>query len=434
MVRSWLSRSHSGAREIAGLAVLYGLYEVARGAGGENVRVAMQNTADIVAFERAAGLYVEQVSRELSPMRLRCSGCSTCCSTSQGPQSRLRIHRRHPDRFPIVRTTFVGATALALVGYVFYPAAPPRLAELGFSDTVTSSTGLRPELRPARGAVQPVRRRPEPPLRLRADRRCRSRGTASRRWVPDRRRALPGRDAPDHRRHRQPLLRGRRPRWARGGRRLARGSRARRRARAPRPAPRVATSRARRQPYSRGVGGHTAGHQSSLPRFARRGDSLGTPTQPHLEIPMSPLKRSNNIAARMGRWSARHRKTAIFGWLAFVVAAVVIGGVVGTKQLGENDTLPGESGKAARILEDGSSSLPARPCSSRASRSRRAASRSGRPSRTSRAGVRPGRRRQRREPVRRRQRRPDLGRRPLRDRQLRHPRGTPRRPSTRSIR
>ena len=41
---------------------------------------------------------------------------------------------------------------------------------------------------------------------------------------------------------------------------------------------------------------------------------------------MSPLKRSNNVAARMGRWSANHWKTAVFGWLAFVVASVVIGG------------------------------------------------------------------------------------------------------------
>ena len=41
---------------------------------------------------------------------------------------------------------------------------------------------------------------------------------------------------------------------------------------------------------------------------------------------MSPLKQSTNIAARMGRWSARHRKTAIFGWLAFVVASFAIGG------------------------------------------------------------------------------------------------------------
>jgi uncharacterized membrane protein YdfJ with MMPL/SSD domain len=68
---------------------------------------------------------------------------------------------------------------------------------------------------------------------------------------------------------------------------------------------------------------------------------------------VSPLKNSSNIAARMGRWSARHRKIAIFGWLAFVVAAVALGSVLGTRQLGENDTLPGESGRVARILDEG---------------------------------------------------------------------------------
>ena len=40
---------------------------------------------------------------------------------------------------------------------------------------------------------------------------------------------------------------------------------------------------------------------------------------------MSPLKKSNNIAARMGRWSASHWKTAVFGWLAFVIVALVAG-------------------------------------------------------------------------------------------------------------
>jgi uncharacterized membrane protein YdfJ with MMPL/SSD domain len=73
---------------------------------------------------------------------------------------------------------------------------------------------------------------------------------------------------------------------------------------------------------------------------------------------MSPLKRSNNLAARMGRWSATHWKTAVFGWLAFVIAAVVIGGAVGTKTIKESDTLPGESGRAARILDE---SFPVSP-------------------------------------------------------------------------
>jgi len=69
------------------------------------------------------------------------------------------------------------------------------------------------------------------------------------------------------------------------------------------------------------------------------------------EKEMSPLKRSNNIAARMGRWSASHWKTAVFGWLAFVVAALLIGNVVGTKQIDNQDSNVGQSHKADQILK-----------------------------------------------------------------------------------
>src|SRR4029453_7249407 len=68
---------------------------------------------------------------------------------------------------------------------------------------------------------------------------------------------------------------------------------------------------------------------------------------------MSPLKHSNNLAARMGRWSANHWKTAVFGWLAFLVASVVIGGPGGTKYLEDNDLAVGEAGTAAKIIEAG---------------------------------------------------------------------------------
>jgi hypothetical protein len=146
MFRRWLAQSHSGAREIAGLAALYGLYEVVRGAGGENVQAALANTADIVAVEQAVGIHVErgvQEAFEAIPLAPTLLGLAYVLLHFAGTAAALIwIHRRHPDRFPIVRTTFVVATALALVGYVFYPAAPPRLSGLGFSDTVTSSTGL----------------------------------------------------------------------------------------------------------------------------------------------------------------------------------------------------------------------------------------------------------------------------------------------------
>jgi RND superfamily putative drug exporter len=67
---------------------------------------------------------------------------------------------------------------------------------------------------------------------------------------------------------------------------------------------------------------------------------------------MSPLKRSTNIAARMGRWSAHHRKTAIFGWLAFVIAAVVIGSAVGTTYIDDNDLNVGEAHRADKMIEN----------------------------------------------------------------------------------
>jgi uncharacterized membrane protein YdfJ with MMPL/SSD domain len=59
-----------------------------------------------------------------------------------------------------------------------------------------------------------------------------------------------------------------------------------------------------------------------------------------------------NLAARAGRWSASHWKTATFGWLAFVIVAVVLGGAIGTKQLTDDDS-PGESGRMERILDAG---------------------------------------------------------------------------------
>jgi uncharacterized membrane protein YdfJ with MMPL/SSD domain len=57
--------------------------------------------------------------------------------------------------------------------------------------------------------------------------------------------------------------------------------------------------------------------------------------------------KSNNIAARAGRWSAQHRKKAIVGWLLFVIVAVFVGGSVGTRTLDDvDDNGIGESGRA----------------------------------------------------------------------------------------
>src|SRR5262249_27955394 len=146
MVRSWLSRSHSGLTEVAGLALLYGIYEVVRGAGQHQLAVALDNTASIVTLEKHLHIFWErtvQNGAESVAFLPAVLGFAYMALHFFGTTGFLVwLHRNRRDSFPVVRTTMIVSTALALVGYRFYPAAPPRLADLGFSDTVSSSTGL----------------------------------------------------------------------------------------------------------------------------------------------------------------------------------------------------------------------------------------------------------------------------------------------------
>src|SRR6476620_11578669 len=61
---------------------------------------------------------------------------------------------------------------------------------------------------------------------------------------------------------------------------------------------------------------------------------------------------SRNLAARAGHWSATHRKTAILGWILFVVLATVIGGKVGQNQLKDYASGNGDSKRGAMIVDD----------------------------------------------------------------------------------
>ncbi|CAN5212222.1 MMPL family transporter [soil metagenome] len=62
--------------------------------------------------------------------------------------------------------------------------------------------------------------------------------------------------------------------------------------------------------------------------------------------------RPTNIAARAGRWSAQHRRIAIFGWVGFVIAATVGGGLIGTNSLAPAEMGNGSS-RTADLAVDG---------------------------------------------------------------------------------
>ncbi|WP_405688426.1 MMPL family transporter [Streptomyces sp. NBC_00057] len=66
-----------------------------------------------------------------------------------------------------------------------------------------------------------------------------------------------------------------------------------------------------------------------------------------------------NLAARIGVWSAHHRKTAILGWLLFVVLAAGIGGASGLVEMTDSENAAGDSARAEQILDDAGLGQPA---------------------------------------------------------------------------
>ncbi len=66
-----------------------------------------------------------------------------------------------------------------------------------------------------------------------------------------------------------------------------------------------------------------------------------------------------NLAGRAGRWSAENWKKALFGWLVFAVAAMVIGNTVGHIQMADSKAAAGETATALRLLERAGLKQPA---------------------------------------------------------------------------
>jgi uncharacterized membrane protein YdfJ with MMPL/SSD domain len=82
-------------------------------------------------------------------------------------------------------------------------------------------------------------------------------------------------------------------------------------------------------------------HDRRRPVFPNGGDAMQ----------LSTLSPTRNLAARMGRWSASHRKIAIFGWLAFVIASIAIGTGVGQKLIDQQNSNVGQAHHADQILK-----------------------------------------------------------------------------------
>lgn len=133
--------AHSGKVELAAVVALYALYEGVRGFGSATLATARAHTDGIVSLEQHLGVFVERPLQSavahmpVVPALLGLAYMTLHLTATAGMLA--WVHRSHRERFAVVRTTLVLATAASLAVYVLYPAAPPRLSGLGFADTVT---------------------------------------------------------------------------------------------------------------------------------------------------------------------------------------------------------------------------------------------------------------------------------------------------------
>src|ERR1700750_543547 len=84
------------------------------------------------------------------------------------------------------------------------------------------------------------------------------------------------------------------------------------------------------------------------PGEGRRGRWESASTQ---SSPPQGTHMQRNLDARVGRWSAQHRRTAILGWIAFVMRATVLGGKVGQTQIKDSASGNGESKRGDMIVD-----------------------------------------------------------------------------------
>lgn len=127
--------------EIALIAVSYWTYSLIRNAVPEQKAAALANADWIWNVERSLGIAVEQsVNHAVNSVTWLIVGMNYYYATLHFIVTigvLAWIYRFHPGRYAPTRLVLFATTGVALVGYYFYPLAPPRLMNgQSFVDTV----------------------------------------------------------------------------------------------------------------------------------------------------------------------------------------------------------------------------------------------------------------------------------------------------------
>lgn len=127
--------------ELALIGVSYWIYSLVRNAVPEQETIAQKHAGWIWDLERSLGIAVERsINHAVDSVGWLITGMNYYYATLHFVVTigvLVWLYRWHPGRYAATRTVLFVTTAIALVGFYFFPLAPPRLmTDGGFIDTV----------------------------------------------------------------------------------------------------------------------------------------------------------------------------------------------------------------------------------------------------------------------------------------------------------
>jgi membrane-associated phospholipid phosphatase len=137
-------------RQVLLFATAYYGYRLVRGAVDDPVgaTIAFKHARELIAIEQSLHVFVEpsiQAWAETKPVIIdTASWIYINAQVTVTVVALVWLYLRHNSSFYFIRNMFAVAMAVALVGYIALPTAPPRFfPEWGFADSVSDLVGVR---------------------------------------------------------------------------------------------------------------------------------------------------------------------------------------------------------------------------------------------------------------------------------------------------
>jgi hypothetical protein len=134
-------------RQVSLFAAAYLAYRLVRGLAEGDANAAFAHARDLISIERTTHLFIEPSVQAWASgshlVMVSASWLYVNAQTSITLSALLYLYLCHNRSFYFVRNMFMIAMAIALVGYLVFPTAPPRfMPEWGFIDSVSDLTGV----------------------------------------------------------------------------------------------------------------------------------------------------------------------------------------------------------------------------------------------------------------------------------------------------